>query len=469
MLPDRPSVVADDAFARELPLTESTRATIRPTPVSVLGTNDAKKEVVVIERSSSGTADSDGGGRPPDDEHHLRSSLVNTGRALSLGRLPRSPVLGTGSVIRAKSSKWARLDQQGACVYTSSGRAAIVLALRAVGVGDTDEVLVPTYHCPTMVEAAVCLGAIPVFYTVCPDGRPDLETLRAFKSTKAKAMIAAHFFGLAQDLRPVRRFCDERGIALIEDCAHAFFGHSPAGPVGAMGDFSIGSLPKFFPVVEGGCLVRRSPQRALPKLLRQGLIRELRVAWDALQLGADAGSLGAGSVLVASFSRAKDRLRGLPAHSRLSRRGDISAAEVAAACNTIDLSLVEKRATSSASWLARHADVERIASARRTNYRMFSELLGDRMDMRPLFPELKEGDVPYVFPLFVNSPQPLYRALRIRGIPIYRWDICWPGTPLIAGDSGGIWSSHVFQMACHEDLKPEDIGAVVSAIREESR
>ena len=72
---------------------------------------------------------------------------------------------------------------------------------------------------------------------------------------------------------------------------------------------------------------------------------------------------------------------------------------------------------------------------------------------------------PYVFPLYVDDPAASYQRLRSAGIPIFRWDEIWPGTPAIEGDYGLDWSTHVFQLGCHQDLSPEDIDAMADTVR----
>ena len=79
--------------------------------------------------------------------------------------------------------------------------------------------------------------------------------------------------------------------------------------------------------------------------------------------------------------------------------------------------------------------------------------------------DLPEGAAPYVFPLYVDDPEPSYQRVRSVGVPIYRWDEIWPGTPVIEGDHGPGWSKHVFQLGCHQDLSSEDIDAIADTVR----
>ena len=383
----------------------------------------------------------------------------------ALTAIPRGPVFSVTMLGKDRKVDLPRIDRQGQCLYTTSGRAAILLALRAFGVSHGAEVLVPSYHCPTMIEPAVRVGARPMFYPIGCDGKADMEFVRGVDTSRVKAMIAAHFFGLPIDLRDVRAFCDSRGVALIEDCAHAFFGSLHRNPVGTSGDAVIGSLVKFLPVTEGGCLILRAPDVQLPTLRRPRVGREIRVAWDILEAGARAGKLGTSGALLAALANLKDRLKG---RSFEAPRISMSEAERGDACNTIDIDRAETAAASLVRWVASHADCGRIAEARRSNYLRFAALLSGHELIRPLFPDLPPGAVPYVFPLDVDAPELLYPSLRACGVPAYRWDIVWPGTPSLPSDAAKRWSTHVLQLACHQDMSEADVSAIARVIKRKS-
>lgn len=381
----------------------------------------------------------------------------------TLWAIPRGPVFGTTTLRNVDAMPWHRVDQQGPAIYTVSGRAAILLGLRALGVGQGDRVLLPTYHCPTMVEPAVLLGAAPLFYPIGRSGAPDLAFLEACDTQGVKALLVAHLFGLPQDFSALRRFCDARGIALIEDCAHCFFGDTPTGrPVGSTGDFAIASLPKFFPAVEGGCLMVPRGAFELPALGKPSLTGQLRAAWDTVELGAAAGTLGALGAVAAAAVRLKNRLRG---HQVQPASAAPAEPDLQAACDTIRWPRAGLRAAATVQWIVRRADVQRIAGARRANYAEFARQFADEPDMWPLFPALAERAVPYVFPLEVDDPETLYRAIRRLGVPLYRWDLIWPGTPSLANDCGPQWSSRVFQLCCHQDMSVADVRKVAAVIK----
>ncbi len=190
-------------------------------------------------------------------------------------------------------------------MLTSSGRAAILLALRGLGVGAGDRVLVPTYHCRTMITPVVALGAEPHFFSIDDAGTPRLDLIATQDLSRVRAMIAAHYFGLPQPMATIRRFCDEHSIALIEDCAHAMFGLADGRPMGSWGDYSIASLTKFLPVTDGGCLAswRRSIDEGA--LNARSLTDELKSAANAIETGATYERFpGINRILVAIFALA---------------------------------------------------------------------------------------------------------------------------------------------------------------------
>ncbi len=86
--------------------------------------------------------------------------------------------------------------------------------------------------------------------------------------------------------------------------------------------------------------------------------------------------------------------------------------------------------------------------------------------LRPLRPLLPDDCAPYVFPLWVETPDPGYQALRRLGFPVSRWDQRWPTIPNIADDQGPLWSHHVLQIACHQDLSEPELQRMLTLIKQ---
>lgn len=377
------------------------------------------------------------------------------------GALPRLPVLGWASLGGAHAAGFPSLLDRRSIVRTSSGRAAILLALEAIGTMVGEQVLVPSYHCPTMVSPVHTLGARPMFYPLTECGAPDLDWLSRQDLRGVKAMLAVHFFGLPQPMEAVAAWCRERAIALVEDCAHALFGRAGSRPIGSWGTFAIGSLKKFLPVADGGCLAINEAA-ALPPLTAPSPVADLKALVGALELGASHGRLrGAGWAIIAG-------VRTL----RWARSTSIGAAppdgdgdgNEAAAPATLDAALSHRRITRPSDWLSRWLPRSRIVERRRRHYMRLTERLAACRSLRPLMPALPDACVPYVFPLWVQQPDPGYQELRRRGVPVYRWDSSWPDMPTIPGDSGPAWSHHVLQIGCHQDLANGDVDEIADLL-----
>src|ERR1700704_2819644 len=98
-----------------------------------------------------------------------------------------------------------------------SGRTAMYHGLGALGVSVGHNVLVPAYHCASLVDPILRRGATAVFYRVKPDCSPDFDDIRRRVDATTRAIVAIHYFGFPQPLEPFRELCGERGLFLIED------------------------------------------------------------------------------------------------------------------------------------------------------------------------------------------------------------------------------------------------------------
>ena len=345
-------------------------------------------------------------------------------------------------------------------VFTSSGRAAIMLGLECLGVGKGDQVMVPTYHCPTMVAPIIAVGAEPVFYPINERGEALLESA-CLETGAVKAVIAPHFFGIPQDMSSIRTFCDQRNIALIEDCAHCFFGLGGTRAVGHWGDIAIASLTKFFPVSAGGILAfphgtLRKPHSPPPPRERNS--RPSPIFWKQLQVQVASGA--SGRYCVGSSRLNVACVATLRAYKRLRRFYDAVLPEAFG----FDIALAHRAPERICRWIPFITNRRRLAECRRANYRKLASALSGHQGFSPLFSMLPDGSVPYVFPLRVEQPDGKYHKLKGLGLPVFRWNWLWPGTPAIAGDSGLAWSSEVFQLACHQDLTDEELDCICSTI-----
>lgn len=107
-------------------------------------------------------------------------------------------------------------------IAVNSATAGLHLALEAVGVGEGDEVIVPSYTFTATAEVVRYLGAHPVIVDVDPltfNIRP--EAIRAAITPKTRAIMPVHFAGLACDMDAIIAIAREHKLKIVEDAAHA--------------------------------------------------------------------------------------------------------------------------------------------------------------------------------------------------------------------------------------------------------
>jgi len=395
----------------------------------------------------------------------MSSAGTMTRSEASLRRLPRLPLFGWSAFAGARHASLPCVLDQPHVVFTSSGRAAIALALRDLGVQKGDRVLVPTYHCPTMIAPVAAAGAIPLFFPLDENGTPRIAELARWDLAGVRAMIAAHYFGLPQPMARIRQFCDDRGIALIEDCAHAMFGEADGRPIGSHGHYAIASLTKFLPTADGGCLVYGRTPAKPPALPSRSFADQLRIIANTVEVGAQHHRLpGINRAIIAGFAAA-DALRGRRRHAPGANGSDPPTRNGTTAEFAPD-SKIWGGASLWSRWIARSARRGRIVARRRRNYRHLAALLADLPGTRVMQPELPEHAAPYVFPLWVDAPARIYQRVRSAGIPVFRWDDVWPDIPMMAGDTGSDWAVHIFQLGCHQDLELDDLAGMADTLRD---
>ena len=171
-----------------------------------------------------------------DEYRELRPEILNAcDRVFSSGRL----VLGEEGK-RFEQSMAASLGVAGG-VGVNNGTDAIFIALRALGIGEGDEVItVPNTAVPT-VSAIVTIGARPVFVDVNEDLLLDVGKLERAITAKTKAIIPVHLYGQCVDMDKLMDIATGAGIKVVEDVAQAqgaLYKGRPAGSIGHASTFS---------------------------------------------------------------------------------------------------------------------------------------------------------------------------------------------------------------------------------------
>lgn len=180
-------------------------------------------------------------------------------------RALRSGWLTTGRETHEFEREFAQAVGARHAVAVNSCTAALHLALEAAGVGPGDEVIVPTMTFAASAEVVCYLRATPVLV----DSEPDTLNMDPAKveqaiTAKTKAIMPVHFAGHACDMNALLALARPRGIAVIEDAAHAFPAAYHGQMVGAIGDMTCFSFyaTKTITTGEGGMVTTDNEQVA---------------------------------------------------------------------------------------------------------------------------------------------------------------------------------------------------------------
>ena len=148
-------------------------------------------------------------------------------------------------------------------IGVASGTDALILALRALGIGPNDEVIIPAYTFFATVGAVLHVGAKPVLVDIEPRTYcMDVEKMQAAITPFAKAVIPVHLYGHPADMNPIKAIAREHELKIVEDNAQAFGSEYMGRKTGSFGD--AGCL-SFFPSKnlggygDGGMVVTSDP------------------------------------------------------------------------------------------------------------------------------------------------------------------------------------------------------------------
>jgi len=166
----------------------------------------------------------------------------------AIERVARSGRYILGPEVEAFEEEFARYLGVRHCVGVANGTDALTIALRAVGVGAGDEVVMPSFTFYATAEAALVLGAVPVYCDIDPETFcVTRETVAAALTARTKAIVPVDLFGNVAPAVELR----ELGVPVVEDAAQAAGAALNGAKAGALGDAATFS---FFPSKNLPCL-----------------------------------------------------------------------------------------------------------------------------------------------------------------------------------------------------------------------
>jgi len=384
--------------------------------------------------------------------------------------IPINPILSSLShVIPHKQKQTPSIIDAKSVKFVTAGRMAIALALEHAKIGKGNDVLIPAYHCSSMVEPVIWSGATPVFYRIKPNTSVDIDDILSKINPNTKLIMATHFFGFPQIMPELKDVCEKHNILLLEDCAHAFFGEAYGQPLGSFGDYAIGSIMKFFPVYDGGCLVSNHTDISTITLSPPSAAFQLKAAINILESAIAYNRLKGFAWIIKLPLAIKDffwkQLKSKSQNANTTIGPGASEGGYA-----FEASWIHTKMSIVSNQVFKHHPKKLSADKRRQNYLKIRDALATLDCMRPLHESLPEGVVPYVVPMYVNNPEILFPILKQKGIPIIRFgEFLWQNVNADTCAVSDEYSRHIFQFPCHQMLRKTEISWMLEAITESTK
>jgi perosamine synthetase len=187
----------------------------------------------------------------------------------------RTPHLSLGPELAAFEAALTAYHSVPVALCVSSGTAGLHLALLALGIGEGDEVIVPSFAFVAVANAVLQLRATPVFAEIDPVTlNLDPKAVERAVTPKTRAILVVHTFGVPAQMDAILKIASSYKLAVIEDACEAIGAEFEGRRAGSFGDLAVlGFYPnKQMTTGEGGAVLARDPAHAarLRSLRNQG-------------------------------------------------------------------------------------------------------------------------------------------------------------------------------------------------------
>jgi perosamine synthetase len=352
----------------------------------------------------------------------------------------------------------------GGIIYTFSGRNALWLAIRIMGLSSGSEILAPSYNCGAEITPMLKSGLTVRLYRITDKLEIDFDDLKKAINQDTRALLVTHYFGFPQPVDRIRAICDDNNLFLIEDCAHALWSTYNERPLGSYGDVSLFSFRKFLSVPDGGALAINNGQlKMTERLIPPPLTSEVR------------------KLITLSLLAVKNKVADvLPTSVRHSLHGATTSSNGPAlsACDDpsnihynyhLNLDRVNWAMSKASRFIIKRIsenDGENIIKKRRQNFEILSHEFEGSTTMKMLYDELPGGVCPSFFPVIVKERDRTHDSLLKKGIFTFKtWQCFHPGLSWDAFPEALFLKNHVLSFPIHHRTDRSDMIRMAEAMK----
>jgi perosamine synthetase len=342
--------------------------------------------------------------------------------------------------------------------YTYNARGALYQLLRTMPRCGRDTILLPAFHCTTVVEPTVRAGWKVRFYHIRQDLSLDLEDLSRQLAGDVAAILVIHFLGFPTPLDEILQLGRKYSCYLIEDWAHSFLqGPTPHVPT-LQGDFAVFSFYKHVPSFAGGGLRLNTP-------LQWSLARPASVGWRQTavigkRLLEQVIDNSPDHPMKTALQKLEEwRVRRWQVKRSAARVGEEAAQESAYAFS-------EKLAMAGIPWLSRTVlegeSWTSVFEARQRNYKLLAQNIGDYPLFRRFHPTLPPDVCPWAFPVWLPRRSEHDFQLRALGVPLFTFgEVLHPLMNDLSSEDAykdaRALSQHLLLLSVHQNLELADM------------
>ena len=367
------------------------------------------------------------------------------------------------------SSSFKKLARGIDLQLTYDGRGALFQIFSSLRHGGRRSVLLPAFHCPTVVEPAIQAGFTPRFYRVKRDLTIDVDDFLRCLDNEIACALAINYFGFPANLRALGAACRENRVFLIEDCAHSFLNANPVRLSGDMGDFAIYSFKKLVPSYVGGGIrsnsrdVKISATESRPPI-SDSVVNVKRMIDQAI--------LQSDSRILANTQAWADRL-----HGRLKRKRR-AGVFVADDVNPDDHDqypfrpqLAEARIPWYANYILHAARLNDVVAGRQRNYLALRDQLKSVTGIEAVHRGPVEEVCPWALAVTIRNRSTLDKKFRSAGVPLFTFGETLH--PALSSDptinkhtisDARYLSSHLLCLSVHQKISTNVVSSVVRTI-----
>lgn len=363
-------------------------------------------------------------------------------------------------VHRSYDSPAERIFHGRKIIYTHKGRGALGKLCRHWKLNVGQEILMPAYNCGTEIDPFIFYDLKVIFYRITKQALIDLEDLLHRVTSRTQVIYVTHYFGWPHNIQSLYKYCRDKNIHLIEDCALSLFSNPVQLPIGLLGDAAIYSLPKTLPVPDGGVLTMAE---------KSCFAEELCDAPSAIIIFKELLPLIKRAVL--RFINNTGYIRYVPTRFIQSKAQRDAFSETPAGLPEMpqsyyfDKTLESKTISGITRHILKHTSPEYIVKQRRINYMHLLNATKGSKILTPLFHYLPEGVCPLFFPVIVKDREAVYRQFTAQGIAVTRW---WSGYHRAFDwrefSEAKYLKDHLLTIPVHQQLSSDEVEYICSII-----